>query len=75
MSTDLDRLREARKKHDDLRAEVIAWMEAEGRVGRLRHNCDAPAWNRYEEALEALNRVRFEVECAAPGASDKGELK
>ena len=60
MSDELRWLRETCEAGDEearLRAEVEAWMDAEGRAGRLRQNRHAPMWREYEAAVEAHGRV------------------
>jgi hypothetical protein len=47
---------EAAAQHDKHRRAVIAWMDAEGRAGRLRQNANAPSWSDYERT-----RVVFET--------------
>ena len=46
--------REAWKLHDHLKADVEAWMAAEGNKGRLRYNNQAPQWMAYTAALARL---------------------
>ena len=60
MSDELRWLRETCEAGDEearLRAEVEAWMDAEGRAGRLRQNRHAPMWREYEAAAAHQQRA------------------
>ena len=42
------------KRKETLKADVLAWMDAEAKALRLRSNGDAPMWLEYEAAEKAL---------------------
>lgn len=46
----LTRLATTRRERNTARAEVVAWMEEQGRLGELCQNSQAPAWDRYTRA-------------------------
>lgn len=56
------RLTGARREYDEARRAVVDWMTAEGKRGRLRRNDECPHWLRYEQALDDLEKARFEHE-------------
>lgn len=58
MSDEFAEVKAARLKHDQARAAVVAWMDAESRTCRLRQNSQAPGWGAYQKALRELDDAR-----------------
>lgn len=55
---DIEALAKARNR---LRAEVVHWINEQGKAGRLRANREAPMWGAYEEAEDELATAITEV--------------
>lgn len=56
-------------KRNELKRQVIEWMNNEGSEGRLRQNSQAPMWADYEDAETALQKALNAVPETPPSHS------
>lgn len=54
-------LRDAVRRRERLKQDVLAWMADQGKQGRLRCNGDAPMWRDYEAAVREVDRLTMEL--------------